>query len=472
MSEQTNITPEKTISQARPRGGQLSRATRWLDRLWVYLASDTIPVMAAALAYRTIFSLIPLLGIGLLVLRLFGDSEAIVKRVLTQILDLSGLSQLIQANDDGKFRLDAWIEQSVSGLGKFSFTGLGIVSALALIYAAMGLLVEVEKSFNAIFGVEKGRSWGGRIMRYWLAISLGPLLVVASFLVGERASAIARDVAGSGGVMGPTLVELSGYLVSVGISGTLLTVLYLAVPNTRVRFKAAIAGGLSAAVFLELAKYGFGLFVSGAGYSSIYGQLALLPLFMLWIYTTWFIVLLGLRVSYLMQHRNSSLLMIAARLGGGAPSDGVCIEPASAVAVLSMIAKRFERGLGAISGERIGAELSLDTVFVQRVLTLAAARGMVALVNADQNASRATSGGGENYVLARPAATIMMRDVLSIGFELAQVPSGAEAAAVVRGLRKEQLEALGERALGAEASGPGLKPQSADGPGQAVGAVA
>jgi hypothetical protein len=137
-----------------------------------------------------------------------------------------------------------------------------------------------------------------------------------------------------------------------------------------------------------------------------------------------------------------------------------------------MIAKRFERGLGAISGERIGAELSLDTVFVQRVLTLAAARGMVALVNADQNASRATSGGGENYVLARPAATIMMRDVLSIGFELAQVPSGAEAAAVVRGLRKEQLEALGERALGAEASGPGLKPQSADGPGQAVGAVA
>ncbi len=449
------------------RRGLIARASSGLDRLWVYFASDTIPVMAAALAYRTIFSLIPLLGIGLLVLRLFGDSEALVKRVLTHVLDLSGLSTLIQANDDGKFRLDAWIEQSVSGLGKFSFTGLGIVSALALIYAAMGLLVEVEKSFNAIFGVEKGRSWGGRIMRYWLAISLGPLLVVASFLVGERASAIARDVAGAGGVMGPTLVELSGYLVSVGISGTLLTVLYLAVPNTRVRFKAAVSGGMAAAVFLELAKYGFGLFVSGAGYSSIYGQLALLPLFMLWIYTTWCIVLLGLRVSYLMQHRGSSLLLIAARLGGGAPSDGVCIEPASAVAVVSLVAKRFERGQGAINAERVGAELSLDTVFVRRVLEMAERRGMVVSVDSERSGAGAGGADGGGYVLARPAAGILLRDALMIGFDLARLPSGAEAQAVVRGMREEQLAGLGERVVGGEVSGQSTKPLSTSGQGAA-----
>ncbi len=419
------------------------RASRGVDRLLVYLASDTIPVMAAALAYRTIFSLIPLLGIGLLVLRLFGDSEALVKRVLTQLLDLTGLSNLIQANDDGKFRLDAWIEQSVSGLGKFSFTGIGIVSALALMYAAIGLLVEVEKSFNTIFGVEKGRSWGGRIMRYWLAVSLGPLMVFASFMVGERASAIATEVATAGGVTGPALVSLSGYVVSVGISTLLLTALYLSVPNTRVWFKAAITGGVCAAVFLELAKYGFGLFVSSAGYSSIYGQLALLPLFMLWIYTTWCIVLLGLRMAYLMQHRGSSLLLIAARLGG-VSGDGVCIEPAAAVAVVSLIAKRFERGQGAISGERIGSELTIDAVFVRRVLDLATRQGMVACVDTGRGGKASTDG----FVLAKPAATILMRDVLAIGFELAQTPSGAEAGELVRMMRKEQLDALGERALG------------------------
>ncbi len=420
-------------------------ASRWFDRLLVYLASDTIPVMAAALAYRTIFSLIPLLGIGLLVLRLFGDSEALVKRVLTQLLDLTGLSNLIQANDDGKFRLDAWIQQTVSGLGKFSFTGLGIVSALALLYAAIGLLVEVEKSFNTIFGVEKGRSWGGRIMRYWLAVSLGPSLVFASFMVGERASSIAQEIAEAGGVAGPALVSLSGYVVSVAISAILLTVLYLSVPNTRVWFRAAVTGGVAAAVFLELAKYGFGLFAKGAGYSSIYGQLALLPLFMLWIYTTWCIVLLGLRMSYLMQHRGSSMLLIAARLGG-VTGDGVCIEPASAVAVLALIARRFERGQGAISGEQIGSELAIDTVFIRRVLELAMRKGMVACVAAGKGGSDGAERGG--FVLARPATTIFTRDALAIGFELARLPATTDEAEMVRAMRKEQLDGLGERVLG------------------------
>lgn len=411
-----------------------------LERVGIYSAADTIPVMAAALAYRTIFSMLPLLGIGLLVLRLFGDSEKVMKWAITNIINLTGLEQVIATSDSGSFQLDAWLQESVKKVGTISFTGIGIVSAGALIYAAMGLLIEVEKSFNTVYGARRGRTWTSRITQYWLAISLGPLLVCASFLVGERASSIASSIASeTGGAIAPVLISLSGYMVSVAISGSLLSVLYLTVPNTRVYLRPALTGGIAAGIFLELAKYGFGHFVSGAGYKSLYGTLALLPLFMLWIYVTWAIVLLGLRVSYLTQHRGSPLQHLTAHLGGSTP--GLAADPAASLTVIMLIARRFIAGKGPISADELTRRSGLDAPFVQKTLELAEERGLVVHV------TTAVGGSTTEYTLRQPADRIAAADVLKIGYALTRAPLSPDDVTLIADLRQAQLSAFASKSL-------------------------
>ncbi|CAN5855667.1 hypothetical protein BH11PLA1_BH11PLA1_12790 [soil metagenome] len=423
-----------------------------INRVWIYAASDTIPVMAAALAYRTIFSLIPLLGIGLLALRLFGNSEDIVKKALSSIVTATGLNNLAEPSSTTKdgavatsFKLDTWLEQTSTGIfSSISFTLIGIVSAALLIYAAIGLLVEVEKSFNSIFAVQRGRSWSARIMQYWLIVTLGPLFVYASFYVGEKASSLAID-AGGDGLLKSWLVSISGYAVSVFVTGMLLTLLYLTVPNTRVRWRPALIAGLTAAAFFELAKYGFKIYVKESLAHSIYNALALLPLFMFWVYITWLIILLGLRLAYLIQHRGGSFMFVAARLGGAPMSEDVCIEPASAASIGLLIARRFESGSGPIPADEVVRRTGLDQLFVLRVLQECEAAGLFVHVTPTPVAAGKTSSDG--YALAKSPASIRVAELIRVGQSLARVPRGAEDSALAQHARDAQVEALGEYSL-------------------------
>lgn len=413
----------------------LLRAKQW----WFSIAPGTIPVMAAALAYRTIFSLIPALMLGLLVFRLFGNSEELVRNLLRQILDLTGLEQLMMAEDDSGFNLTDWLNKATTGFSSIKFAGIGIVSGLTLMYAAISLIVETETCFNSIYGVQRGRSWASRISRYWLAVSIGPLLIYASFLAGDWFKFWAEQWGtASGGVVGPLFVTGAGYLVSVGISGVLLVLVYTIVPNTRVSFKAAAVGGVAAALVLELAKYGFGFYVSHAGYKSLYGSLALLPLFLLWVYLTWFIVLMGLRVTYLAQHRGSAVALLMARAGANA-DDSMCIQPGSAAVVVKELAKRFAAGRGGADAIEIATNTGLDPLFVRKVLDRCEREGIVIV--------SASSRRGGRYVLNRPPELIAMSQLVQIGRSTAIRPFAPGARELLEQLARNEDDGLKGKTL-------------------------
>lgn len=182
--------------------------------------------MAAALSYRTIFALIPILLVGLVGLAAFSTPET-QSEVLRQILHYAGLDRIAipaVVPEDGaalgavtegsgvaatitpeeQARLDAaraaisvdgWIEDQITRVRGVSFATLGIIGVLFLIYAAVSMVVEIETSFNQIYNAPEGRSWVKRVLQYWTLLTLGPMLLIVSFSMTARATSYATDLA-------------------------------------------------------------------------------------------------------------------------------------------------------------------------------------------------------------------------------------------------------------------------------------
>lgn len=450
ISSPPSAEPPKPASPPEP-------AVRTLSVLRLLLLSAhrlNVPRMAAALSYRTLFSLIPILVVSLALFGAF-SKEGDISRVVNQLLQFTGISDIV-VEDPGtgegpakaspnapaqptaspaspgttppaasRARLDEFITGIVARVREVKFSAIAIVGLLALIYAAITLIVEMEDAFNQIFRAPEGRSWVRRLTEYWTLLSLGPLLLVATFAVSETA----RQKVGSWtsqmnlGDLGINPIAVTAFLLTVLISTSLLFILYTAVPNTRVRVWPALVGAFASAVLWEAAKWGFTQFVVySASYAKFYGTLALLPMFMLWIYITWFIILLGLVLAYSIQnYKQIASLAGASGLLFSGPAflravdeelarDGAgrVVDPASILLVACCVAERFAKGEKTTLGT-IVSRTALPEPAVRRMLESLATAGLVATV-ADKNGSADKA----LYTLARPADTIRAADVLRL----------------------------------------------------------
>ena len=440
--------------------------------------------MAAALAYRTIFSIIPMLAIGLLI---FGSvvSEASVESGVRRVMEFAGISQISVNSDgadgseaepvvdrqDGQDGLPTSMPEALAEIERSAGippgdgqpdpiiaqaeideiiadlvvrvnqalqdlpTGwIALVTGFVLLYAALSMIIEVEKSFNQICGAPGGRSWPRRLVLYWTMLTLGGVLLAATFLAGD---ALADVVRGSKG--GALRSSLAGYGVSVLISTVLLLAAYWLIPNIRLKFRPVLAGAFIAAVCWELGKLGFtGYLRYSTGYAQFYGSLALLPLFLLWIYVTWVIVLLGLQSAYTLQHFSRLV-----RAGDEDRRDGPrLVDPAVAVAVMASVVGSHAKGLtpdaGAI-GDAIGTEASVVDALVRRLERA----GLLRRVTGND--------GDEGWLPAKPGDQIGADEVLEAVRDL----DASRSAGVVSGLLGELWSARCAAARGRTMQPPG-----------------
>ena len=255
--------------------------------------------MAAALTYRTIFGLVPLLMVSMLAFRLFGDMETAARQLQSAAYAFfnyevdTGRSEAIAFKAALDERL-LGLMRSVSGL---SFEAIGAIGALLLIWAALGLLISLENSANRIYRAPRGRGWPARVGIYWTVLTLGPILLLVVLYAAEywlgRAEALP--------VLGPVFAVLAQFGSLFG-AFLVLSLLYKLMPNTHVRWRPAFWGALVAAGLSEVSKWGFGLYVSQAlPYLKLYGAIGLVPLFLFWLYLGWLIILFGLEIAFTLQ---------------------------------------------------------------------------------------------------------------------------------------------------------------------------
>jgi len=268
-------------------------ATRWLIHtariLWVVgrdLAEGKLNLQAMSLVYTTLLSLVPALAIGFAVFRTFGY-DAYLKSFLIDFLAPLG--------DRG-----TEITQTIIGFVDRVDVGLlGSVGVAMLIYTVVTMILKVEFAFNQIWHVQTGRSLAQRVKDIVSMGVLGPIVFFG--VLSIFANVLSNSLAESAIALEPvrTAIDTGRRIVPYVIVVAGFTLLYAFVPNTRVKFPAALAGALVAGIAWSATGWVFAAFiVSSARYIAIYSAFASLFFFMIWLYLAWLILLIGCSVAY------------------------------------------------------------------------------------------------------------------------------------------------------------------------------
>lgn len=235
---------------------------------------------AKSLTYTSLFAVVPLLTLIIVILSIFPAFQVFGEQVQNMLFQRLLPSSTIQVQQ----YLGAFAEQSKH---------LTWVGALMLLVTAYLMLVNIEGHFNQIWGVGKLRQGLASFMLYWCVLSLGPLLLglgfaISSYLMSlnmfQRFTAV-TDLLGAKTL----LLRIFPVVLTIGA----FTLVYAAVPNCTVRVKHAFVGGVVVAFAFVIVKWIFGLFIATASYELVYGTFAALPIFLLWIYIVWVVILFG-----------------------------------------------------------------------------------------------------------------------------------------------------------------------------------
>lgn len=269
--------PLNTINLWMERVRDRPRAASFGRFLWRRFLDDRLFQAAAALAYTTVFALVPLAIVVFGVLSAF----PVFDRWSDQLSDYV-FSNFVPS---AARAAEGYLRQFSASAGQLTAAGF-----IALVISLLITLNSVEETFNQIWRVGSSRPELTRFLVYWTVLTLGAMLAAASLAVSARVFALPLF----GTQEGAWLADFSLRLAPVLIEFVCITLVYRVVPHHTVRWKHAIPGAILAAILLELVKWGIGAYLgSFQSYQKLYGTVAFVPILLLWIYLCWVAVLLG-----------------------------------------------------------------------------------------------------------------------------------------------------------------------------------
>ena len=259
---------------------------RWRDLPWRQMGKMVrqrfvevrLGQAAGSLTFTTTITLIPLLTVGLAIFSVFpqfADIQTVVQRWLIDSLMPESISRQVLS----------YVTQFTTKASRLGLAGMAV-----LVVSALTLVFTLDRAFNAIWGVTQPRPWAQRMLVYWSALTLGPLLMGLGIVTMSHVVSVSRGLA-QAWPKGLNLAFglLEGSLLVVGVGA-----LFKYLPNVHVRWVHAMAGGLWVTVVLEVARRILTWYLSAMpAYSKVYGALATFPILLVWIYTAWMIVLSG-----------------------------------------------------------------------------------------------------------------------------------------------------------------------------------
>lgn len=315
---------------------------------------------AASLTFATIISLIPLAVLFVSIAGRLGGGDSIIRFVEDQFFKFVA--------PEHQEDLAIWLKTYISKEA-FSRSPTGVINILAvlgLFLAALGVFVTAERVFNRIWNVRGSRSFFQKATVFWVLLSTSPLLMLVSISVDGYVQQFTEA---------HELLKITyGFVVPFFIGFIGFSLFYIFLPSTRVRLTSAGWGGLSAALLWEISKHGFGVYVRRAAtVTSFYEQIAAVPLFLIWLYVTWVIILWGGQISYAHQNLQSLRRAMGRRLFRGRSDSpaylGTCF--------LALVGDAFSRGAQPPSVEWIAARLKAPEEVLARLAADLAEQGYV-----------------------------------------------------------------------------------------------
>lgn len=253
------------------------RFLQFIGYLFKQFLSNQGILNAAALTYTTLFAVVPLMTVSYAMLAAVPSFQGVGQELQGWVFDnfVPATGQVVQE----------YLNNFSSQARKLTAVGVALLAITAIM-----MMKNIEAALNRIWRVNEPRKGLSSFMLYWAILSLGPILiglglVLTSYIASLPFISTATEAVGRG--------RLLSMLPTV-LSATAFTLMYVAVPNCRVPFKSALIGGIVVALLFETAKRGFTAFVTQfPSYELIYGAFAAVPLFLLWIFISWVIILMG-----------------------------------------------------------------------------------------------------------------------------------------------------------------------------------
>jgi len=340
---------------------------------------------ASALTYYTILSLVPLLALTFALLKAFG----VQNQLQPLILDKLNVG-------------DGQIAEAIVGyINNTQVAQMGAVGLAFLLIAVISLLTNIEAAFNDIWGVNKLRPLLRRFSDYLSVILVGPVLLISA--ISMTSSLISHSFTQS-------LLEMQmiGSLIVFVLKVTpfifmwlAFTLLYVFMSNIKVQWRAALIGGVVGGTLWQIAQLGYVHFQVGvARYNAIYGTMAALPIFMVWVYLSWVIVLFGLGVCYAKQNLRTGARDLRRDEVNRRSFEQV------ALALLVTLADRFHRGDPAINHDKLAKLLYVPPRLCRAILTQLEQLGLVTEISGH--------AGWTSYQLGRDADNLSVSTIYSM----------------------------------------------------------
>ncbi|MFV9473512.1 YihY family inner membrane protein [Advenella sp. RU8] len=291
LDQETHLEQKQEALEAQEEQEQLSRSTG-KSRLLFYkdafvfaftrLMRDNLTQAASSLTFTTVLAVVPLLAVVLSLFTafpLFTDFKLSLETFLTNNLMPPSMSENIMEY------LNTFAQQA----SRLTAIGVGF-----LIVTSIMLMMTIDEALNKIWHIRRQRPLSQRILVYWAILSLGPIMLGASLWATAYLAREKFGLTDELSLISSLLVPMIPVLMSV----LGFTLLYLVAPNRKVSLKDALIGGFTTAILLEIMKVAFTFYISRfPSYTLIYGTFATIPLFLLWIYLSWLVVLLGASVT-------------------------------------------------------------------------------------------------------------------------------------------------------------------------------
>jgi membrane protein len=285
--------------------------------------ADRCLLRASALTYATLLSIVPVFALTFSLLKGLGVQNTLEPIILKEIA--IGSEQIVT--------------EIIRYINNTNVGRLGTIGLITLLLTVLALLSNIEETFNNIWGVQETRSLYRRFSDYFSVLIFGPIfvLVAISMTTTLESQAFVQTLLGMAYV-GEAIYFLFKVLPFFAMWAA-FTFLYIFMPNIKVDFRAALVGGVFGGTLWQLAQWSYLFFQVGvARYNAIYGTMAALPIFMVWIYVSWIIVLLGMEVTYAYQNLRHVRLEIRGETVNFASREMV------ALTILLQVAEAFQRG--------------------------------------------------------------------------------------------------------------------------------
>jgi membrane protein len=379
---------------ARPFFEKLRTVLQFLLLVWRGFVENRCPVRAAALSYTTLLALVPLLAVVLSISKNFlhDTSADLVPKLMDKTLVLVA-PQLDRVSPDAQHET---VEKIQTFIDNINAGALGTLGTLFLVFVGVRLLMAIEQAFNDIWGIEVGRSIWRKVVYYWTTITLGPLLLMfAGYLTG-RTEVLA--VVGRFSAM-PELQRATLQIAPYVVLWVAFGLMYALMPNTHVRPRAAVMGGVFAGTLWQLNTWLSTLYISRAvTYSKIYGTLGIIPILLVGLYFSWLIVLLGAQVAYASQNIRTYLQQRASERIDHRGRELIACR------IVLIACEHFLRGTRPPTLDDLAEETGAPAKWLNQLVHHLAGGGILAQVNGEQ----------DGIVPVRSPDTLTVADILEV----------------------------------------------------------